>query len=168
MIKAVFFHFCCYWAKCPKSLNKLGFLPNKSKNLIITHHLGVVWEKIWSKNFGPMGHPWGRPGSYLPEPYPKYFPTYFFWLPYGSRKSPWWPFSWRIIFFLRTVPATSAHWRLLLLFLLLPFECNVLKKVFELLGSMWSEDDQKSIMSLTFVIHPTITFCLVCHTVAIL
>ena len=38
-----------------KSLNKLWIIASKSKNTINTHHLGVIWEKFWDQNFGPLG-----------------------------------------------------------------------------------------------------------------
>ena len=45
---------------------KLQNLANKSENLINTHLHGTVWEKFWTKNFGPMGDSWGTQGPVLP------------------------------------------------------------------------------------------------------
>ena len=46
-----------------ESLNKLQISANKSKNLINTHHMRVIWENFWDKNFAPLGHTWGAFGA---------------------------------------------------------------------------------------------------------
>ena len=33
----------------------------------------MIWEKFWTKNFGPMGHPWGTWGQDLRRDRMKYF-----------------------------------------------------------------------------------------------
>ena len=55
------------------SLNKLHIFANKSKKVINTHHIWIIQEKFWTKNFGPKGHLWGSQGQYLRRYAVEYF-----------------------------------------------------------------------------------------------
>ena len=55
------------------------YLQNKSSKCIKYHHLRMIWENFWAKNFGPMGHSWGPWGQDLSRTPMKDFPNLKFW-----------------------------------------------------------------------------------------
>ena len=67
-----------YKGKGPKSLNKLQFFANKSKNIIEQHLIFMMREKFWDQKIGPMGLIWGALGAYLPKDHPTDFPALLF------------------------------------------------------------------------------------------